>query len=100
TSSFGSCGTGGLVEFDTVGNLIGPFGGTYSESTESIVIDRSGNVFVGQPDGSRQVLMFSSTGALIGSYSPDPEDRGTDWIDLAADQCTLRYTSEGSSIKS
>jgi len=100
TSSFGSCfGSGRVVEFDNSGNLIGPFGGPYSSSTESIVVDSAGNVYVGQPDGSRQVLKFSSTGALINAYNPQIQDRGTDWIDLAADQCTLHYTSEGSSMK-
>lgn len=101
TSSFGSCfGSGRVVEFDNIGNLIGPFGGPYSSSTESIVVDSAGNVYVGQPDGSRQLLKFAFTGALIGAYNPQIQNRGTDWIDLAADQCTLRYTSEGSSIKS
>jgi hypothetical protein len=100
TSSFGSCfDSGKVVEFDSNGNLLGPFGSSYSASTESIVVDSSGNVYVGQPDGTRQVLKFSSGGTLLASYTPDPQDRGTDWLDLAADQCTLRYTSEGSSIK-
>jgi hypothetical protein len=53
----------------------------------------------GQADGLAQVLKFSPKGLLIDAYSPQREDRGTDWIDLAADQCTLHYTSEGSSIK-
>ena len=56
TSSFGSCfGAGRVVEFDNVGNLVGPFGGPYSTSTESVVLDSSGNVYVGQPDGTRRL---------------------------------------------
>ncbi|MDX1670055.1 MAG: hypothetical protein R3194_11600, partial [Limnobacter sp.] len=27
------------------------------------------------------------------------DDRGSDWIDLAADQCTMYYTSEGTLVK-
>jgi hypothetical protein len=27
------------------------------------------------------------------------QNRGTDWIDLASDQCTMFYTSEGTSVK-
>jgi hypothetical protein len=38
-------------------------------------------------------------GTLINTFSPAPEDRGTDWNDLAADQCTMYYTSEGKSVK-
>ena len=88
-----------LYKFDNRGNRIGTFGGGYNRDPESIVFDKSGNAYVGQADGSGQVLKFDSTGTLIGTYSPQREDRGTDWVDLAADQCTLSYTSEGSSIK-
>jgi hypothetical protein len=47
----------------------------------------------------RQVRRLSPSGALLGTFSPATENRGTDWIDLAADQCTLFYTSEGKLIK-
>ena len=33
------------------------------------------------------------------SYDVAFEVRGSDWIDLAADQCTMYYTSEGTSVK-
>lgn len=98
TAAFGSCGTGTVSKFDKMGNLVGPFGSGYSRSTESITINAAGDVFVGQPDGTKQVLEFSPSGTPIASFSPTPENRGTDWIDLAADQCTLFYTSEGHSI--
>ena len=88
-----------LYRFDNKGNLLGTFGGGYNQDPESIVFDKNGNAYVGQADGSAQILEFSSTGALVSSFSPDREERGTDWIDLAADQCTMHYTSEGSSIK-
>jgi hypothetical protein len=100
TAAFGTCyGSGRVVKFDNMGNLIGPFGSGYSYSTESISIDGAGHVYVGQPDGTHQVLKFDSAGNLLAAYSPAIEDRGTDWIDLAADQCTLFYTSEGFHIK-
>jgi len=89
-----------IYKFDNKGNPIGTFGSGYNLHPESIVFDKSGNVYVGQADGSGQVLKFDATGRLLDAYSPQRERRGTDWIDLAADQCTLRYTSEGSSIKS
>ena len=36
---------------------------------------------------------------LLNTFSPAVETRGTDWIELAADNCTLFYTSEGTLIK-
>jgi hypothetical protein len=42
--------------------------------------------------------MLSSSAPLVRRWlrsTRDTEDRGIDWIDLAADQCTLFYTSEG-----
>ena len=88
-----------LYKFDHSGNRIGTFGSGYNQDPESMVFDNTGNLYVGQADGTHQVLKFSSTGALLASYSPQPESRGTDWIDLAADQCTLFYTSEGLRVK-
>jgi sugar lactone lactonase YvrE len=81
------------------GTLFGSFGSGYNTDPESIVFDSSGNAYVGQADGSHSVLKFSSSGALLASFSPAIEDRGTDWIDLAPDQCTLYYTSEDLSVK-
>jgi hypothetical protein len=84
---------------DHNGNLTGSFGSGYDRNPESIVFDRDGNAYVGQPDGSRQILKFSPAGVLLDAYRPQVEARGTDWVDLAPDQCTLHYTSEGSSLK-
>lgn len=100
TAAFGAClGAGQVVEFDDMGNLIGPFGSGYSDSTESVVIDASGNVYVGQPDGTRALKKFDSTGVFLMDFFPATQNRGTDWNDLAADQCTMFYTSEGDAIK-
>ena len=88
-----------VSKFGSDGTLIGSFGSGYNSDPESIVFDSSGNAYVGQADGSKSVLMFSSSGAPLTSFSPATEDRGTDWIDLAPDGCTLYYTSEGTSVK-
>jgi hypothetical protein len=98
TAAFGSCGTGKVVKFDNQGNLIGPFGSGYSDSTESISIDKANNVYVGQPDGTRDILKFDAAGNPSGSFDVPTEDRGSDWIDLASDQCTMFYTSEGTKV--
>jgi hypothetical protein len=81
------------------GSVAGSFGSGYNSDPESIVLDSAGNAYVGQADGTRDVLKFSPTGALLANYDAAVEDRGTDWIDLAPDQCTLYYTSEGTSVK-
>src|SRR3990172_12696709 len=82
TSSFG-CPTGNVVKFTNAGVLIGPFGSNYSSSTESIAIDKAQNVYVGQPDGTRDILKFDPNGTFLTSFSPATAGRGTDWIDLA-----------------
>jgi hypothetical protein len=103
TASFGACfTTGGTVtKFDNMGNRIGPFGSGYGApgSTESIAINAAGHVFVGQPDGTKTVVELNAAGGHVADHAPAPQNRGTDWIDLAADQCTLFYTSEGNLVK-
>jgi hypothetical protein len=88
-----------VSKFGSDGTLIGSFGSGYNSDPESIVFDSFGNAYVGQADGSKSVLKFSPSGALLMSFSPATEDRGTDWIDLAPDGCTLYYTSEGTNVK-
>jgi len=82
-----------VSKFDDKGSLLGSFGSGYNHAPESIVFDKNGNAYVGQAGGS--ILKFSPTGGLIGSFSP----QGTDWVDLASDQCTIYYTSEGNSVR-
>jgi hypothetical protein len=89
-----------VSKFDATGAFVGPFGSGYSADPESILFDNTGNAYVGQADGSHQILKFNSAGNPVASYSPATESRGTDWIDLASDQCTMHYTSEGVSVKS
>ena len=98
TAAFG-CSPGTVSKFDVNGTLIGPFGSGYSASTESITLDAAQNVFVGQPDGTRAIRKFSSAGTFLTEYTPTVGPRGTDWIDMSADQCTIFYTSEGPAIR-
>jgi hypothetical protein len=117
----GSCPTGSV--FDTGGNLyvagaanpptgqtvvdkydnnftsVGVFGSGYNQNPESILWDQSGHAYVGQADGTRRLLKFDTSGAALASYAPAVESRGTDWIELDADQCTIFYTSEGTHVK-
>ena len=95
-----------VTKFDNMGNRIGDVGSGYNANDESIVQacpvctgSNAGHFYVGQADGSRKVLEFDSSFNPVASFSPATEDRGTDWVDLAADQCTLYYTSEGTHVK-
>lgn len=93
-------GANTVSKFDTNGNLVAAnFGSGYNQDPESCVVDGANNVYVGQADGSRNVLEFDATGTPLNTFAPATESRGTDWVDLAADQCTLFYTSEGVKIK-
>jgi len=87
-----------VTKFDPTGFLIGPFGSGYNLDPESIAPDAAGNFYVGQADGTTNVLKFDPTGALLATFAPATEDRGTDWTEVSADQCTLFYTSEGTDV--
>ncbi len=88
-----------MSEFSAAtGALVGLFGSGFNADPESCAVDSAGNVYVGQADGSGDVLKFTSAGAPAGSFNVATGDRGSDWIDLAADQHTLFYTSEGDTI--
>jgi DNA-binding beta-propeller fold protein YncE len=92
-------GAQAVSRFAPPNTLLGTFGSGYNADPESIDFDSFGNVYVGQADGTRQVLKFDAAGNPAGSFSPAVENRGTDWIDLAPDDCTLYYTSEGVLVK-
>jgi hypothetical protein len=88
-----------VSKFNGSGVLVGPFGGGYDADPESILFDASGNAYVGQADGTGDVLKFGPSGNAVASFDVATEDRGSDHIALAPDGCTLFYTSEGTSVK-
>ena len=88
-----------VSKFDNQGNYVGVFASGFAGEPESIVFDNAGDAYVGQADAST-VEKFDASGNPLASFTVQTESRGTDWIDLAADQCTLLYTSEGTSIQS
>jgi hypothetical protein len=67
-------------------------------SNESISFMASGNYLVGHADGGADVHQYTETALLVAEYDVATEDRGSDWIDLAANQTTLFYTSEGQRV--
>lgn len=56
-------------------------------------------MYVGQADCTGQLLTFNPAGALQASFSAAPDNRGTFWIDLADDGCTVLYTSASLNVK-
>jgi hypothetical protein len=88
-----------VSKFDGAGNLlVAHYAGPFNQDPESCVFDSSGNMYVGQADGARTILKFDSSGTLIDTLSVATGDRGSDWIDLASDQCTIYYTSEDDTV--
>ena len=74
-------------------------GATGAADTESMVFDAAGNFYVGNADGDRDVVKYDAAGNLVDQFDVETGPRGTDWVELAADQKTLFYTSEGSDIR-
>lgn len=94
------CWTGNTMEkFDASGVPLGAFGSGYNCNPYSIVFNSAGRAYVGQADCTGNTLQFSAAGVLERTFSPQAENRGSAWIDLAADGCTLFYTSQGSRVK-
>ncbi len=89
-----------MTKFDNTGALVAyPWGGPFDAFPENCVVDASNNIYVGEVGGTHRLFKFSSSGTPLATYSPDAEARGTDWMDLAADQHTMYYTSEGITVK-
>src|SRR5712691_5209329 len=96
--------TGDISKFDTKGNFVSFFAAGFG-APESLVFDNTGNVYVGDAAAFGgdplvgHIAKLDPSGNLLTTFTAAREDRGTDWIDLAADQKTIFYTSEGTTIK-
>jgi streptogramin lyase len=74
--------------------------GTYitgMSSPESIAVDSSGNMYITQVGGGG-IKEFSPTGTFIKTLNAGQAATRSDWNDLAADQTTLLYSTESSTI--
>jgi streptogramin lyase len=88
-----------IIKVDNGNTGSSVFASGISADPESLAFDSSGNLYVGVADGTTQIRKFDSSGNLLNTYSAATGPRGTDWIDLAADQKTMYYTSEGNTIR-
>jgi hypothetical protein len=77
----------------------------FMSTHESCVYDSAGNVYIGiagasgSSDADVPVRKFNRYGDLLDTFVLPTGPRGTDWIDLAGDQCTLYYTSEDTIVR-
>lgn len=90
--------TANAVSKFTRETLAGTFGSGYNCQPESIVFDNAGNAYVGETGCSHAIVKLDPHGTITAVYQPAVEKQGTDWIDLASDQCTIYYTSQGASV--
>jgi hypothetical protein len=89
-----------INRFDTTGTAAGTLGSGFNSHPESISFDTFGNAYVGQEGGSRDILKFDGTGALVGAFNAAPDGKkGTDRLDVGTDQCTIFYTGESNAIR-
>ena len=64
----------------------------------SLVFDNQGNLYVGQ-QRTPYIAEFNSSGQNVANFGPvTTQESGDDWIDLASDECTFYYTTEGNEI--
>jgi hypothetical protein len=65
----------------------------------SVAIDLSGNLYAGRSEFDGDIRYISSAGALLDRYDVTTGPRGSTWVELASDQRTLLYTSQGPTIR-
>lgn len=95
-----ACAAGNSVEkFSPQGISLGGFGGGYDCNPYSVAFDWLGNVYVGQADCSGDLRQLDLSGTFRTAFDVASEGRGSARIDLAADGCTLFYTSQGPNVK-
>ena len=89
----------GIVSKFAAGSISGTNFASVAGDQESITRDLMNNFFIGQADGGGAITELNSTGTLLHTFTAAVGPRGTDWVDLAADQTTIYYTSEGGTIR-
>ncbi len=77
----------------TVDTSIDP-GAQGGGSTESIVFDKSGNFYVSNTGGNGDIQKWDSSNHFVQSFDVPRSD----WIDLAKDQKTIFFTTEGRQV--
>ncbi len=102
------CASVGVTSACTVGNTVekfspngvsqGTVGSDYNCNPHALAFDAAGNAYVGQADCTGNILKLE-LGLAPTAFAVAPENRGSFWIDLASDGCTMFYTSWGPDVK-
>lgn len=87
-----------IFEFDATGGLVGTFASAINAAPQSLVFDGAGNLLVGTTQGPNDVLVFASNGSPGTPFDVFSHATGSMWIDLAADQRTLLFTSNAEDV--
>jgi hypothetical protein len=93
----------GAVLMSAAGAVLDPdFGGLIGDD-ESCAFDALGNAWIGEavPVAADHAMLryVAADGRILQTYEVPVGERGVDWIELDADQCTLFYTSEDSDVR-
>jgi len=80
----------------STGALINPSFITAPGSPEACVRDAGGNFYVTSVNGVAAIRKYSPSGALLQTFLPGQR---SDWLDLAADNCTVYWDDEGATLQ-
>lgn len=84
-----------VSKFDANGVLVNASWTTGLGANESLVFDKAGNAYIGNA-GATKILKVDANGVALKTFTVASN---TDWIDLAADQTTLFYSDESSTLR-
>ncbi len=89
--------SGEISEYSPTGAYTGVFASGLANPI-SLVFDNQGNLYAGQQQ-TPYIAEFNSSGQNVANFGPvTTQETGDDWIDLASDECTFYYTTEGNEI--
>ena len=83
-----------ISKFSNNGTLLAATFGSFNSSPESCLIINGNTMFTSEVLGTGDILKLNLSGTQLANYNTPRSD----WIDLAADQCTMFYSDEGPSI--
>ena len=94
------CSSGNAVEmFNVLGASMGQKGPNFNCNPHAIFIDAANTTYVGQAGCRRTLMKFVPSEIWPAEYTVAEDGQGVFWLDLAADGCTIFYTSFGANVK-
>jgi hypothetical protein len=83
-----------MSKFSNDGTLLAATVGTFNAQPESCLIVDGTTMYTSEVQGTGDILKIDLSGKQLANYDVPRSD----WIDLAADRCTMFYTDEGPRI--